>query len=554
MLSLILIWGYVLLVSGVLGLAVLSPICRKTAYRIKHLDSVILAGIVTLTVYAQLFSLVYKVGLAANLILIFGCAGLVIGMHSRFREMRKQLCRDIPRWKWILWLLLFFFMAYGASRGDIHYDTGLYHAQSVHWLEEYGAVKGLGNLHNRLAYNSAAFSLTALFSFSFLGGQSFHALSGFLAWILACTCVSLADFWKRKRTAVSDFIILVAIYYLTTIYNQMISPESDYFMNIVVLYILIRWCRLLEEREENATPYALLCVLGVFAVTLKLSAALVLLLVCKPAVMLLRRKDGRGILRYLLLGSLTVLPYLIRNVILSGWLVYPFPAVDLFQFDWKIPAGAAGFDAAEIKVYGRGLTDATLAGQGFAEWFPDWFAGLSKLNMLLVSVSFLTVIASLLWGILILIKKDYRQADDCLVQTTCSACFLFWLINAPLIRYGFIFIGLCSAVLAGNIYVRLQEKSPLLQYRCFLTILCLFTLWKTVSMGRQISRDYVNDYWIVQEDYENFPVESYEVDGVPIYYPQSGDRVGYEAFPASDRKRDIVLRGQTIADGFRANE
>ena len=551
MLSLILIWGYALLVSGILGLAVLSPICRKTGYHLRHLDSILFAGITVLTVYSQLFSLIFKVGLAANALLVTGCTVLVLLRHRSYRETLRTLFRTIPRGKWVAWTALFFFMAYGASRGEIHYDTSLYHAQSVHWLESYGVVKGLGNLHNRLAYNSSAFSLTALFSFSFLGGQSFHAMAGFLAWMLACTCTGIADCWKRKKAEVSDFVILVAIYYLTTIYNQMISPESDYFMNIVVLFILIRWCRLIEAKDGSTTPYALLCVLGVYAVTLKLSAAMLLLLVCKPAVMLIQRRDGRGISRYLSLGIITVLPYLIRNVILSGWLVYPFPAVDLFQVDWKIPAGAARFDANEIKVYGRGLTDSTLADQPFLEWFPDWFAALSGFNMLLVALSFLTVALTLLWGMWIIFRKNRGQVDHWLVQLTCSGCFLFWLTNAPLVRYGFIFIGLCAAVLLGNGYTMLQQKFPQTMYRGFLVLLVGFTLWKTVSLGRQIKKDYVNNYWLCQKDYDNMPVESYEINGITFYYPQSGDRAGYDAFPSSDRKRDIELRGTTLQDGFR---
>ena len=85
-------------------------------------------------------------------------------------------------------MILFFVFAYGASTGIIHYDTGLYHAQSIRWIEEYGVVPGLGNLHTRLAYNSASFCLSALYSFAFLGGQSYHCVAGFLAFLLAVVC------------------------------------------------------------------------------------------------------------------------------------------------------------------------------------------------------------------------------------------------------------------------------------------------------------------------------------------------------------------------------
>ena len=41
--------------------------------------------------------------------------------------------------------------AYFASRGLQHTDTGIYHAQAIRWYEEYGLVKGLGNLQQHFA-------------------------------------------------------------------------------------------------------------------------------------------------------------------------------------------------------------------------------------------------------------------------------------------------------------------------------------------------------------------------------------------------------------------
>ena len=51
--------------------------------------------------------------------------------------------------------------AYFASRGLQHTDTGIYHAQAIRWYEEYGLVKGLGNLQQHFAYNSAYLAYAA---------------------------------------------------------------------------------------------------------------------------------------------------------------------------------------------------------------------------------------------------------------------------------------------------------------------------------------------------------------------------------------------------------
>lgn len=92
---------------------------------------------------------------------------------------------------------------------------------------------------------------------------------------------------------VSDFVRVGGIYYLTVLFGEMVSPASDYFAMLLLLFILIDWLDLLESGEKEATPYALLSLLLVFTVTVKLSAAVILLLVLKPAVQLLREKGGR---------------------------------------------------------------------------------------------------------------------------------------------------------------------------------------------------------------------------------------------------------------------
>lgn len=178
---------------------------------------------------------------------------------------------------------------------------------------------------------------------------------------------------RTGRTVVTGFARLGAFYYLTVIYSDIVSPASDYAIMCVVFFIVIRWLELLEQEEESAAPYALLCVAGVYAVTLKLTAGLILILLAKPAYMLLREKRQKDIGIYLVMGLVTIVPWLVRTVILSGYLLYPFPSLDLFDMDWKIPAAEAALDAAEIRTWGRGINNAALVDLPVWEWFPGWF-------------------------------------------------------------------------------------------------------------------------------------------------------------------------------------
>ena len=78
----------------------------------------------------------------------------------------------------------------------------------------------------------------------------------------------------------------------------------------------------------------------------------------------------------------------------------------------------------------------------------------------------------------------------------------------------------------------------------------LFLLYKGLALGREIVRDYTNDYWLVQKDYENYETYSYEIDGVTFYLPVEGDQVGYESFPSSPSVPEIGFLGEGIRDGF----
>lgn len=594
MLSVAGIWIYMFLTTFLAGYGILQALAGRLPYRVRHTDSYLVCGLAAVTVYAQFVSLAGRVGLAANLVLGGACLGIWWHYRQALAGMLRGMWSDVrqnqsgKRVTMIVLAFLFFLFAYGTSRGIIHYDTSLYHAQSIRWLEEYGAVKGLGNLHCRLAYNSSSFALSALYSMAFLGGQSYHCAAGWLAFLLAKVCLEIVDSLHMRRLRVSDFARVMGIYYLVIIFDEMISPASDYFMVLLAFYIIIRWLELLEQKTEEVFPYAMLCVLGVFLMTVKLSAALILLLAVQPACYLLRRKRWKEIGIYLGTGILAALPFFIRNVLLSGWLVYPFTQIDLFPVKWKIPKGMADYDAREIQVWGRGYSDVSRYGISMKEWLPGWFRSLAGSDRLLVIAAGAASAVLVVYAVGMAAGLWRRQWEMLLVQITVAGSFLFWLATSPLIRYGCVYVYLTPAVVFGSFYDAVlsgsyktaEEKNRAGagqaldrcqagtgqtsgRYRaeqiwrrafrlCGVAAAALLILYKGAALGREIAGSYVNDYWLAQKDYENYETESYEIEGETFYYPVSGDQVGYEAFPSAPAKAEIIFLGDDIRDGFAA--
>lgn len=561
MLFVIVNWIYLAVTTFLLGTAFAKFVKRVLGWEMKSTAEIVFYGVICAAVYAQVFSLFGGVGALADGILLAVCIVAAFVFWGNIKSTIARSVKESGRGYCLIAAALALVWAYCTSRGYMHYDSDLYHAQSIRWIEEYGIVPGLGNIHVRFAYNSSFFALSALYSMKFLGGQSLHTVNGFFALLLSLEVLK-AFRLKRFRTAgggrmlqLSDFARLGAFYYLTVLYRDIVAPASDYAVMCVVFFIVIRWLAHLEQKEHPIAPYALLCVAGVYAVTLKLTAGVILLLVIKPAYLLLKEKRGKEIAVSLAMGVLVLAPWVIRTALISGYLLYPFPALDVLSTDWKIPAQAAARDAAEIKTWARGLNNAALVGIPIKEWFPHWFSTmLPSLGKLFVSADF---VCAGLWlclmtkAVIRLRKKKTLQGewDGLLVLASAVFSYVFWQLSAPLLRYGYAYVLLVIVLTAGILYQR--WKAPAAAERVFGILVLAFVLVKAVTLARYAWSVSDEPYYIVQQDYGSYELNSFEVNDVLFYYPKNGDRTGYEAFPAVPAQTEFEFRGEGIQDGFR---
>ena len=559
MLTTVITWVYALFTITVLGFGAAAFVEKFLGYRMEKPDSILMSGVILATVYAQIFSLLSGVSLAANVLLVFGCLVILMVRHMEIAASIRRWNRETNAVYKIVFAVLIVLWAYFTSRGYIHYDSDLYHAQSIRWLEEYGVVPGLGNLHERFAYNSSFFALSALYSLKFVLGDSMHTMNGFLALLLSMTCLPITKSWKNKRFTTSDFARVGAIYYLTTIINEVVSPASDYAVMCVIFFIVIKWLDALEEGVQDIAPYALLCVVGVYALTLKLTAGLILILLIKPAYMLIRKKRVKEIFIYLAMGLLAALPWMARTVIISGWLIYPFTALDLFDVDWKMEALYIDIDAIQIKVWGRALYAIGLIDTPITEWFPNWFqTTLSGTEKILILGSLAAGIIMLISAVIIFVGKKWKHLDMLLVMVTVFCSYAFWQTSAPLMRYGYAYVLLLTFIVFGWCLQQVLPWDGTAKYpwkkvghSAVYFIVLLYGCYKMYTMADYIGDTYLANYYIWQEDYGVYELESYEVGGETFYYPVHGDRTGYDTFPTSTYKVDFELRGDSMKDGFR---
>jgi len=538
-------WVYIFIAALLTGLLIRKALRLLFSYDIKDPDTVIVSGIAFMTVFAEYWSIFGGVGRAANIALAFFCLVSIIINRQELKDVIKDI-RRIPMYCFALTAVLAIVFAALSSDIPEDYDTYLYHAQSIEWINRYGLVKGLANLHNRFGYNSAFMCLQALFK-SDITGHSLHQMNGFFCLFMAVFSCADNFITKKRHIEAEDILKLSACFYILYAIKSISSSGSDIMTMLLLLYLFIKWTQLSKTDVKNAVPYGLLAVFAVFLSTVKLSAAPCVLLALYPLFFLIKEKRTVDIVKFVALSVITGLPFIIRNVLISGYLIYPMESLDLFDPDWKVPAEVCRVDRIDIMKFGRGINgldgDFSLTG-----WLQVWFRSLEFVPRLIVCIGMISLAVFVIMLVKAAVKKDRQALLRAFVTGVSGAGFLYWLLSSPLMRYGIVVVLIFNAVTIG---LMLDEKSRRV-YTVFL-VCCMFFMLSGLSdnyKGKQINM-------IFPEDYASFECKEVELPAgsgsVTVYMPAEGDQSGVDVFPATPEINPdyTELRGRDFSEGFR---
>ncbi|MDY4125964.1 MAG: hypothetical protein SOX95_01275 [Lachnospiraceae bacterium] len=538
----------------------------------------LLIGFMLTNVYAEIWSIFSPVNMWAVYILVF--ITLVIAYMCKQDMAETVNISKATKPAVIASVAVIILMAYGSSRGYMHYDTTLYHASAIRWIEEYGVVPGLANLQSRYGYNSAEFAHNALYSFKWYIGRSLHCTTGFLAMVSAHLLYDKELFTGRRTIQSVDFVRIGLLYYLGVLFAQMVSPASDYVANLLIFDILILMLGRVKDRTLPADHYVLISLLAIYGITVKVSLAPMVLICLIPFVYYIIKKDVRSILFCIVSGLVIAVPYFIRGYILSGWILYPSTLIKLGNPDWQVPIGEAQYDAKEISMWGRGITDATKWSEvTLTNWIPSWFAALDTVEKVLITAVITSVVVLVAIEIRLGLSKNRRglQRYNILLELPIAWIMLLgvvtWFVGAPLVRYGLGFVLSFPLLVIGILYelifseVRIAginkdrtgsdrsspgERKEIVGRVLFLIIAGVMVLMKVRGLVVDIAESLDRDSWLWQQDYEDPEAFTYEVNGVTIYIAKNGGGMGYNKFPSSIEVKDnIELRGSELKDGFR---
>jgi hypothetical protein len=567
MLAILSIWFYVFLICLIYGGAAARLLLHLLGEANPDpgrlpLSLLTILGLSLVTTLAGYLSLFIKIALLANALVFLG-ALLLAGIY--YEELTHCLQAGLRRLfalhKYILALffLIFLFILVRSAAPPSAFDTGLYHAQAIRWIEEYPVIPGLGNLHGRLAFNSMWLPANALFGFSFLKVQPCHVLNGFFLLVFLFICLQgLSNLINRQYHFSNILRAGMALPGLLVFKDQLSSPTPDVPVALLICLLFVYYVQLRENHGEVPGQFfsLLICFLAAWAITIKLSALPLALLIVAIAGKEIARCHTRNLCLLAGGAAFLVLPYFLRNIWLSGYLLYPFPALDLFHFDWQVPPAAALAEKRAVEAFARDpgyvLTPAAL-NSAFA-WAPTWFQQTladygSKLARILLPGLVLLVdclvnaITRKTWEI------DLGEiGKNAVLYLTAAGGLLFWFFTAPDPRFAMGYLLVAVII----IFIPLLKAFDYQVTRIFPWSLALLMLYFVAAFLPPDLPTLGQRLWLpAPYPQERLTVE--EIQGRQVYFPGNpGGKCWYAPLPCTYHPVNFVFRGAGMKDGFQA--
>jgi hypothetical protein len=424
-------------------------------------------------------------------------------------------------------------------------DTDSYHIQMVKWIREYGTVPGIANLHLRFGFNSSWFTAIALLSPRVTGAGQYLVLNGLLScWF----CLYLL---QKIMTGNAAAAILLAIGLLVwpMIRGNAASANYDFITTCCTLVLLTES---IDPRRPGLWPEWLLWPCFLFTVRIVNTPLLLFPIVAGIAWF---RQNRTIPWISTVFAAFFFIPFLARNVLLSGYLLFPFYQLDLFSVDWKADRQELIQITGFIKYFNRSNGNIEeVRYLSFPRWLPVWFRHLFIYDKMIVGLALLGwALIGWQWK-----KSIGRYTPICKGLILALAInIVCWLLTAPDPRF------LYGALLAGPFLfllffpLRIHSLASLPASRLTTAFLLCLTISVFGYTARKVQTNPGYQNPITPHPLPTPVFTQIQVDGITVRIPEKvlnnwNPRCYDLPLPCLYRVNPrLHSRGKDIRDGFR---
>lgn len=509
----------------------------------------LLSGLILITTLTQIIVLFFPI----NFYTKCGIIGLLILLsifkrgNSNFPTLKIKFSASLVLF-FIIWAIIILISS-GPTMMD---DTESYHIQTIKWIQEYGSVPGLVNLHVRFGFNSSWFSSVAFFSFSSKTTGGFTVMNGVISVWLCYWFIDKFNHFKNENNFRASFAILSAFIVSLVIWplirGNAATTNYDFITTIVALILFTE-----VFFSERTSPRIEWIIWPVYLITVRLINFPLLILSLFTFIWLIKQKNFKATFLPITYCLLLIVPFVIRSIIISGFPFYPATLFDFTNVDWKAdPRITDGFREF-IKYFNRVSTeyyDIEQTKALGATWIPAWFQHLFLFDKILVLAGFTGILFT---GIKLFTQKSNYSKS--IITVIMTLWLITWLIIAPDPRfvYGVLLFGVF--LLAYQLFSLINDAGSF-KFLLNVFILLMIGVLSYYMVSKPLKQtEYRN--WISPLQLPQPPVKEFVIDGVTFRIPGSINNnwnarcYGTELPCLYEIDPRLKLRGKKISGGFR---
>ena len=344
-------------------------------------------------------------------------------------------------------------------------DSGLYHLPAVRWYLAFPAVPGLGNVHDRLGFNSSYFLYAALLDTGPSPARCFHLANGLLVAALMAQLLlglfSAARDWRHARLSdlLQALLILPVLMAARSAYfiSSIMPNVAIFVLGIIVGVHLLEFLQAADEDPQRLRRLYIIVFLSCVGITVKLSFLAFGVVASATALGIWfvrgRKEAGRGQRSVgaasFACAALPLAPWIIHGIILTGYVAFP-STVGAMPVDWRVPRSVALSQQRSIYSWARKPWADPADVLGNWRWLQPWLRD-NIPRPLIIGPCVLT----LLGGIFIIASRLRNRlmvpGRAWLFFLTPVAGLVFWFVMAPAPDFagaGFVLLGCGAAAFA----------------------------------------------------------------------------------------------------------
>lgn len=428
-------------------------------------------------------------------------------------------------------------------------DIGDYHLQAIRWIEEYAAVPGIGNIRRQLGNNSNWFLLQAFSGFHFLGLRSVYTINASLVIMVALYVTPHLNqhFWLRNLLLLFYFAIIATRKYTGAVTNDLIITSG-----IVMLFCW--FTDVVNNHNKKNIELLLMMLFTMVLITFKLSALPMVLFALGVFYYGYKEQliSSKIIVTLVGFGLIIFLPWLITNVIHSGYLLFPVPSSNWFDVDWKMRPEIVAYEVYANLAYARAPTvDIEVSRYfTFAQWWPHWIKSIDVFSaILLVGGLFFYITLT----VQLLVNKRFRSQFTenyyWIIATTCLVALLLWFTHGPTPRFVFGYL-VFTITMGVNLFHRTTLQQLL--YKNKFTLVGIFLLGLiALSTKNQIIGGGFKNALIIPPTYQQPQLYQFEVSGGTLNVPAANQQCWDSELPCTNLPDSgVQYRGTSLQQGF----